>query len=284
MNKGCLLFAHDGDIDYGSQAVLAARLAIKYLAVPVSLVTDQKTLSSIKTKFDQLPFDQIIFVEKPKTTNTRSLANGDDRITIQFINSNRSTAYDLTPYDRTLIIDTDFLIQSDTLGKYWNSTEQFLITPEMIDLTYLGEKNLDFNINQFSIQTLWATNIMFSKTPEVKILFDLVEHIKNNYNYYAAIYGFPYQQYRNDFAFSIACHIISGYGIDPWWGELPSPIWIKDTDLLYRIKNRSLTFLIKDHNKKDNWVALTVKDQDIHFMNKLNLLENLDKLMEFSND
>ena len=284
MNKGCLLFAHDGDIDYGSQAVLAARLAIKYLAVPVSLVTDQETLNNIKTKFNQLPFDQIVIVEKPKHTNTRSLANGDDRVTIQFINSNRSTAYDLTPYDRTLIIDTDFLIQSDTLEKYWNSPDLFLITPEMRDLTYLGSPSKDFYISQFSIQTLWATNIMFTKCPEVKILFDLVEHIKENYNYYAVLYNFPHQQYRNDFAFSIACHIMSCYGIDKWYGELSSPILIRDSDSLCQIKNNQLTFLIKDYNKQDNWILLSTQDQDIHFMNKLNLLENLDKLMELAND
>jgi hypothetical protein len=284
MNKGCLLFAHDGDIDYGSQAVLAARLAIKYLAVPVSLVTDRETLSNIKTKFNQLPFDQIVIVEKPKNTNTRSLANGDDRVTIQFINSNRSTAYDLTPYDRTLIIDTDFLIQSDTLEKYWNSPDLFLITPEMRDLTYLGSPSKDFYISQFSIQTLWATNIMFTKCPEVKILFDLVEHIKENYNYYAVLYNFPHQQYRNDFAFSIACHIMSCYGIDKWYGELSSPILIRDSDSLCQIKNNQLTFLIKDYNKQDNWILLSTQDQDIHFMNKLNLLENLDKLMELAND
>lgn len=47
MKKGCLIFAHDGSIDYGSQAVLAAKLAIKHLGVPVSLVTDADTLSLI---------------------------------------------------------------------------------------------------------------------------------------------------------------------------------------------------------------------------------------------
>jgi hypothetical protein len=284
MNKGCLLFAHNGDIDYGSQAVLAARLAIKHLGIPVSIITDHGTLDSMKNRFEQLPFDQIIMVEKPKTANSRTLNNGDNRINVQFINSNRSTAYDLTPYDRTLLIDTDFLIQSNTLEKYWNSPDIFLITPEMKDLTYLGNQTNDFYISQYSIQTLWATNIMFTKCDEVKILFDLVEHIKENYTYYANLYHFLHYQYRNDFAFSIACHIMSSYGIDKWYGELSSPIFIRDSDSLHRVKNNQLTFLIKDYNKQDNWVLLSTQNQDIHFMNKIDLLKNFDSLMELTHD
>lgn len=284
MSQGCIMFAHNGDIDYGSQAVLAAKLAICQLSVPVSLITDQQTLDDMNSKFDQLPFDQIIIVDRPQTKNSRSLANGDQRQNISFINSNRATVYDLTPYNRTLLIDTDFLILSPSLGRFWNDANQFLITPQMIDLTYLGAESLDFNISQYSIQTLWATNIMFSKTPEVKILFDLVEYIKENYEYYAGVYEFAKQQYRNDFAFSVACHIMSAHGSDPWWSPLPSPIFIRDVNVLHQIKDRALTFLIKDYNKQDNWVLLTTENQDLHFMNKVNLLEHIDALMELTND
>ena len=61
MNKGCLIFAYNGDIDYGSQAVLAAKLVNKHLKVPVSVVTNADTLSSISEKFKNLPFDKVIF-------------------------------------------------------------------------------------------------------------------------------------------------------------------------------------------------------------------------------
>lgn len=275
MTQGCLLFAHNGAIDYGSQAVLAARLAIKHLGVPVSLVTDQATLDSISLP---LPFDKIILTPKPNTTNWRYLSNGDTSESVEFINSNRASAYDLTPYDRTLLIDTDFLILSNTLNKYWNDASDFLITDRMIDLTYLGQAQTDYVISPYSINMLWATNIMFTKNHNTQLIFDMVEHVKDNYLYYSRLYDFSPIQYRNDFAFSIACHTLGNYGI------LPSPIFIRDVDLLVKIDKTQLLFLLKDYNKQDNYLLLKTQGQDIHFMNKRNLLDNLDSLLELAND
>lgn len=275
MTKGCLLFAHNGVIDYGSQAVLAARLAIKHLGVPVSLVTDQETLDSIRLP---LPFDKVILTSKPDTTNWRYLSNGASSEIVEFINSNRSSAYDLTPYDRTLLIDTDFLIMSDTLNKYWDDADDFLITDRMVDLTYLGQDQTDYVISSYSINMLWATNIMFTKNDRTRLIFDLVDYIKDNYLYYSQLYDFPVTQYRNDFAFSIACHMLGAYG------TLPSPIFIRDVDSLIKVDQDRLLFMLKDYNKQDNYLLLRTQRQDIHLMNKRNLLDNFDALMELAND
>jgi hypothetical protein len=277
MKHGCLIYAHDSEIDYGSQAVLAAKLAIKNLKVPVSLVTDKTTLENLKGKFSVLPFDHIIEVDKPLNNNRRSLAG----TSIEFINANRSSAWDLTPYDKTLIIDTDFLIFSDVLNKYWNSQYDFLITPGMNEI--LENKNLtEYQINPYTINMLWATNIMFAKTPETRILFDLVEHIKSEYQYYAGLYQFNPYQYRNDYAFSVACHIMSAHGLEKWHGELPIPLLFKDTDKIINVaQNGQLTFLLEH---PDTYYVARSLDQDIHVMNKYSLLDNLDQLMELAND
>jgi hypothetical protein len=283
MTQGCLLFAHDGKLDYGSQAVLAAKLAVKHLAVPVSLVTDQTTLDNIHRSFDQLPFDQIILVDKPKADNKRYLSNGDDSEIVEFINSNRSTAYSLTPYDRTLLLDTDFLILSNSLSRFWNDASDFLITVQMIDLTYLGHNQRHSKLSQYSIDMLWATNIMFTKNEQTKLIFDLVEHIKEHYHYYGRLYDFDSTQYRNDFAFSVACHILGGHGSEKCYSELPSPIFIRDVDQLINVNADQLTFLLKDYNIPDNYNLLKTVGQDVHMMNKRCLLDNLDRLMELAN-
>lgn len=276
MSNGCLLFAHDGKLDYGSQAVLAAKLATKHLKVPVSLVTDEQTLSNIKNKFSELPFDKIILVERPEATNLRKMSGVSG--TIEFINSNRSSAWDLTPYDRTLIIDTDFLIFSDALNKYWDYPSDFLITPGMLELQEEYIKPTDHKLSETSIRLLWATNIMFSKTEETKLIFDLVSYVKQEYTYFSHLYEFANYQYRNDYAFSIACHILSSHGLDPVHSELPVPLFFIDTDEIVDVKdNGQINFLVK--TRKGNHILTKTVNQDVHIMNKKNLVDNIDKLM-----
>lgn len=278
MTRGCLIYAHDGDIDYGSQAVLAAKLAIKHLKVPVSLITDKLTFNNLQHNFSVLPFDTIIQIDLPITNNKRKLEGK----TIDFINTNRASAWELTPYDKTLVIDSDFLIFSDILNNYWTTQFDFLISPGMTDLSDSIKELSDYQINPYTIDMLWATNIMFTKTAETKIFFDLVEHIKSEYHYYAGIYQFYPHQYRNDYAFSVACHIMSAHGLEKWHGDLPVPLLFKDTDSIVDVKlNGQLTFLIDDLTTY--YVARSI-GQDVHVMNKNSLLDNLGQLMELADD
>jgi hypothetical protein len=280
MNKGCLLFAHNGTLDYGSQAVLAARLAKKHLGVPICIVTDIDTMNAMTDRFKgDLPFDQMVIVEKPEVTNFRKM-NGIDGV-VEFNNSNRSSAWDLTPYDRTLIIDTDFLIFSDKLNDYWDSPYDFLITPGMSELQEEFVKPTEHKVSETSVNLLWATNIMFTKNEDTKLIFDLVSFIKQEYNYFSYLYEFLTEQYRNDFAFSIACHILSGHGMDPIHGTLPVPLFFIDTDEIIDIKkDGQINFLLKTRLGKP--LLAKCSGQDVHIMNKKSLIENIDKFMELT--
>jgi hypothetical protein len=309
MTQGCLIFAHDGTIDYGSQAVLAARLVIKHLGMPVSLVTDKDTIKNINKNFKKTPFDQIIEIPAPESKNTRLLtdhaaivSNLAARLAIEqyglpadqlpmkpvkevvsFINDSRVLAYDLTPYDRTLVIDSDYLIFSDHLNRYWDWAQDFLICPGML---YIQENNIgpkDFQINPYTINQLWATTFMFSKTADTKIFFNLLKYIQEEYEYFAALYNFDPGQYRNDFAFSVACHIIGGHGVDKWHGELPIPLMLTDADRIVDIKSTGeIVFLLGDTAQHGDYLLSKSYQQDIHLMNKRDILANLDKLMELA--
>lgn len=274
MNKGCLIFAYNGEIDYGSQAVLAAKLVNKHLKVPVSVVTNADTLSSISEKFKNLPFDKVILTDPIDSKNKRILNNGQNsKSLITFANSNRNSAWELTPYDRTLVIDSDFLVLSNKLGQYWDVETSFLINSGMIDLTQIDNDPKNYYISSYSIRLLWATNIMFTKNSESKLIFDLVEHIKENYAYYAVLYYFDTTQFRNDYAFSIACHIIGEYG------ELPSSVFIRDVDDFVSIQQDYMTYLLKDYTKADNSLLAKTQHQDVHVMNKHSILNHLPELL-----
>ena len=306
MTRGGLIFAHNGTIDYGSQAVLSARLATKHLDIPVSLVTDSVTLENIKTKFDQLPFDQIILINLPNSNNIRFLTDHSvlaanlamtrlglpDNLKfkqnmlkeqISFINDSRVLAYDLTPYDQTLVFDTDFLIFSNRLNKYWDSTYDFLISPGMLNLQENTIAPDQYQINDYTIDQLWATTFIFSKTEETRIFFNLLKYIKEQYNYFAHLYNFEPRQYRNDFAFSVACHIIGGHGAEQWHGLLPCPLFFTDDDSIIDIKdNGQLTFLLGDTARLYDFLLAKSVNQDVHVMNKRNILANLDRLLELA--
>jgi hypothetical protein len=120
---------------------------------------------------------------------------------------------------------------------------------------------------------------MFTKTPETKILFDLVDYIKQEYVYFSGIYEFHSSQYRNDFAFSIACHIMSAYGVDPWHGLLPGPLFFNDYDKLVSVNDQRLVFLHHIGNKD---YLTKASGQDVHMMNKRDILVNLPQLMELA--
>lgn len=285
MTNGVLLFAHNGpDIDYGLMSIIAGGLAKKHLKVPVSLVTDKWTIgwlkdSSMYGRAEEI-FDKIIEVEKPRTKNTRKLYDGFHGKTIPFVNSNRFSAYDLTPYDRTLLIDTDYLIFSDKLNEYWTVDSSVMLGQSMNDIEGNRNQILDNRVSETGIHLFWATTVMFTKNEESRFFFQLVDFIKHHYYYYSDLFGFDPRQYRNDIAFSIAKHILNGFETELIY-TLPPILTAVDRDILHSVtKEGRLTFFIDQPlNSGTYWIAST-KGQDVHVMNKQSIIRHKDQLLE----
>jgi len=285
MTRGILIFAHNNrDVDYALMSIVSGQLAAKYLQVPVSLITDKFTIewmkeSKIYQKAKTL-FDNIIEIEKPITDNQRNLHDGIENKLIPFINSNRCSAYELTPYDRTLLIDSDFLIFSDTLSNYWDVESDVLISSAINDI--YDQKRLGYHdryISDTGIHLYWATTVMFSKSEYSKTFFDLVDQIRENYEYYSDLFRFDNRQYRNDITFSIAKHILDGYETDTTLA-LPPILSILDKDVLLDVSpSGKLTMLISP-NLDSNYIAASATNLDIHIMNKQSLIRQSDKLLE----
>lgn len=283
MNCGVLIFAHNSrDVDYALMSIVSGSLAKQHLNVPVSLVTDQSTFEWLK-KSDQYTktetvFDQIIIVDRPSTDNTRRLNDGAESKTVPFINANRFSAWDLTPYDRTLLIDSDYLIFSNTLSEYWNYNSNFMISSSMNDLRGDRKGILDSWVSDEGIPLYWATTIMFTKNQESKLYFDLVKSIKENYQTYAEIYRFDPRTYRNDIAFSIAKHIVDGF-VTTQTQNLPPILTVQDKDLIAAVHKFGLTMLIQD-TLSDNMILGDFSNRDIHVMNKQSIVRSANNLLE----
>jgi hypothetical protein len=284
MTQGIILYAHNNrTVDYALMAVIAGGLAKKNLQVPVSLITDASTIAWMKESniFNQAEtvFDHIIVVDRPTTDNQRRLHDGQTGQMIPFINTNRSTAYDLTPYDRTLLIDSDFFILSNSLGEYWNVDADVMLGSAINDIyddSRVGY--LDRHVSDTGVKMYWATTVMFSKNVNAKLFFDTVNYVKENYSQFADVFRFDCRQFRNDIAFSVAKHILDGYQQDDVL-SLPPVLSALDKDILHGVNGNTLTFLV-DHKLTNSYCAATISNIDIHIMNKQSVIRNKQALLE----
>lgn len=281
-DKGVLIFAHNNrKIDYFKLAMLSGVLANKKLNLPVSIVTDVNTLSDVRDKDYFLKYsdrlDQIIEIELDQDSNFRNYRNGTESDFLQFKNSSRCQSWEVSPYDRTLLLDSDYLTLSSNLNSFFNVNSDLMIAKSYNDV--MGEKRIEYNniyVSSVGIELKWATTVLFSKNEKTKLFFELVKHIHKNYFYYSRVYRFDSRLYRNDIAFSLALHILNGYTLHESY-ELPSVLSILGTDSIFDVRDDKIFFLI-DTNAHDNKM-ISLSDQDIHVMNKLTLLEHFDELI-----
>lgn len=283
-SKGCLLFAHNNsEVDYSKLAILSASLVKKYLDIPSTLVTDIFThnwmIESGLIDTANNVFEKIIVIEFSNTGNTRVLHDGQDKKIVPFTNSTRASAYELSPYDHTLLIDSDFLIFSNTLNQYWDLPGAVKIAPYASDINHTDRLGYhDKFISDTGVHLYWATTVMFDKSKESKMFFDLVETIRENYRHFADLYMFNNKQFRNDIAFSIAKHIFDGFSTN-FDTTLPPLLTVLDTDILNSVEGNKLTLLISS-NRSDSYVPATINGLDVHIMNKQSIIRNYDILME----
>jgi len=284
MTTGVLLFAHNSlEIDYGLMSIIAGGLAKKHLGVPVTLVTDLGTLQWLEEsgslKKAKEVFDKIIEVERPYTKNVRNLHDGFESKVIPFVNTNRYSVWELSPYDKTLLIDSDYLIFSDRLKEYWSVDSPVMMAQGMTDLTGERAGILDTRVSETGVHMFWATTVMFDKSTESQFFFKLVDFVKDNYVYYADLFRFNPKQFRNDIAFSVAKHIMNGFETEFAY-TLPSILTVFDKDILHGVDQDKLTFLVSQPQDVSSFWAATTKGVDVHIMNKQSIIRNKDRLLE----
>lgn len=286
MKCGALIFAHNNrDVDYALMALVSGGLAKKHLNIPVSLVTDASTVLWMQTSgiYQKAinTFEHIIEVEKPVTGNTRKLHDGVDLSkVVPFVNANRASAWDVTPYERTLLLDSDYLIFSDRLNEFWDVEEDIMISRAINDI--YGVERVGYHdryISDTGVHLFWATTVIFTKNERSKSFFEMVNYVKDNYEYYGDLFRFSTSQYRNDIAFSVAKHILSGFETE-LQSSLPPVLTAIDKDVLHEVgPDGKLTFLVTP-SLTAKYCAATIKDQDIHIMNKQSLVRHAHTLLE----
>ena len=291
MSRGFVIFAVNNDrVNYLRLAIVCATLIKKHMPNEnICLITDEH---SNYEKIDlTLYFNDVVFLpseEKRLFENKRKYLDTQYyAVEAEFKNSARNSVYDLSPYDETILIDSDYLVCSNTLSKCWDSTNDLMISKSAIDLFHYTLNGPEHRLNDYGIKMYWATIIYFKKSHQNELLFGLVEHIKNNWEFYKLVYGFPGHLYRNDYSFSIAIHILNGFSETSNIAmELPfdSILSAVDKDQLYKIESLDNLIFYYQH-RQETWKYNLVKTVglDVHCMNKLSILNKFDQIMEMAN-
>jgi len=288
MSSGVLMFAHNNrEIDYGMMAYVSARYVQKNLNVPISLVTDSGTVKWLDKKDSNLKtvFDKIILTDElpqPEYQDKRFYDGSINYKKTAFNNGFRARAYELTPYDKTLVLDTDVLIKNDKLKNIWNSTADFMINSKHIDLAHDRDLSEFKRVSNYTVDFYWATIFYFNKTKWTNTFFNLCQHIVENYDYYRFIYQISYPILRNDFVFSIAIHIMNGFNNKDCPQSLPADLYYTiDRDELYQVNpDGTLVFLVQKKNVLGEYTLAKTDKQNIHIMNKYSFNRNSSKLLE----
>jgi hypothetical protein len=195
MTTGALIFARNNEqIDYVAMAQWSAANIERHLGIPTHIVTDDAP-----------------------SNNTRHFTDVGN---VTWYNHNRMDAYRLSPWDRTLVLDADYVVASNQLQSLLEVDEDFLAHRWAYDITGCN----DFaGLNYFGTNRMpmwWATVMMFRRSRQAELIFDSMQMIRNNWTHYRNLYKNATPTYRNDHALSIALGIVNGHTLNhnsiPW--------------------------------------------------------------------
>jgi len=258
MSKGIVIFAEPtAEFDYLRIAELSAASAWYHLGLPVTLVTT--------VDVEPTGFERVIVID-PSADNQRIIPHTQNRRHSSWFNLSRLRAYELSPYDRTLLIDCDFIVNGNTLLLHMNGSFDFALCKTAYDP--ISGNTYHHTVGTTLIPQYWATAMIFNKSRMAADMFAAAQFVLDNYSYYSALYYFDTYPIRLDYVFSIACHLMGGWG---------------NTD--YSLKNYNLcnldyrTTLDKLDNRcvfsRDEHISFSI-GMDLHVMNKSSLLEHCD--------
>lgn len=253
---GVLVFAFNtSTVDYVALADKTSQLTARHLGLPITLVTD----NDAAPKFN---YDHVVRIKSESGNFRVDMGNVKE-----WRNFGRYLAYELSPYDTTILLDGDYLVLDQSLLKLLDQDFDY----RLMHNSHNPKGQLHQQMGHIGLPFVWATVVLFRKSANTKQYFDLIGRIQRNYSYYKSLFGCD-GSYRNDYAFAIANLILNGYSLEQHksipWSMLTIEQPIADID----VKNNFMIF--KYPNNAD-----VLPIQNVHVMDKHFLLS--DKFSKF---
>ena len=254
MSKGILIFAFDNEkIKYTSMADWSANRIRNILNLPCTVVTNQPI---------KLEHADVIVVSDPESNGKRWFDDFGDNVSWK--NKNRHDAYTLSPYDETILLDADYVVNSTMLLNCFAISEDIVPMGTAFDVTGLDTYD---SLNKFGAHKFpmsWATVVYFKKSANAQSVFSMIKLIQDNWEFYRHLYKINKTQYRNDFALSIAMNTV--YGNLAQWPVLP---WhMASIDPAHHLFQTQTGFDVIFSNRTNNVKRIQVDNMDFHAMGK----------------
>lgn len=258
MSKGIVMFAYNNEkTDYYKMAVYSAKRANRILGLPVTIITDSDSITDTDYQFDNT-----IIIEADKS-NSRNKS--------VWINKGRYRVYDLTPYDETLVLDTDYMINSTRLLETFEQPSDFVCYQ---DSKFLLSSQKNEKMGSQTLSIYWATVMRFGKSNRSSDIFKMIEMVQDNYEHYSQLHHFLPYTYRNDFALTIALRTVNGHIDNKQDAITGSLIHAGNETTVKRIDD--VTYDISSNIEiygRTKRQFIRVSDYDFHMMSKDNFVE-----------
>jgi hypothetical protein len=187
---------------------------------------------------------------------------------VEWRNLSRTSAYALSLFDRTIIIDADYFVNDDALLPHVHASFDFAIAKDMYD-PVTGNPYVQ-QMGKSGIAQLWATVMIFNKSKIAENIFAMADHVLEHYAYYAKLYNFNTFPKRNDYAFTIACHLMGGYGNTDF--SLKN-FRLINCDFNTNVENINDDDILISYNRVEGKKHVQRVKSDLHIQNKNRLFE-----------
>ena len=261
--KGVLIYAFNNErIDYFQQAVWCANRVRKHLDLPTTIVTDPASRRDRDCVHD-------VIYSVAESGGSRVFNPGISTNADTWYNGNRFQSYHLSPYEQTIVLDSDYVVCSDRLLRLYETDIDVTAMKHVYDVTGRDNFSPYKSISKGrGLHHYWATVLYFRRSEMARDFFDFMTMIRENYSHYSNIYRFLPMPFRNDFAVSIALNTLYGHVPDaipviPWrMANVFSDVGVRTEDQ----ETFELTYNVGDTAKR-----ILLSGQDFHFMNKASL-------------
>ena len=243
MTTGALIFAiNNGATDYEAMARWSAANIQRHLGIPTHIVTDSHLPASNMRHFPDLGH-------------------------VVWHNVSRPDAYDISPWDRTLVLDADYVVTSDKLKILLEADQDFLAHNKAFDITGCNDFQGLNSFGEHDMPMWWATVMMFRRSDHARFIFETMRMVRDHWSHYRDLYKIRQATYRNDHALSIALLVCDGHWLDhagiPWGLATLTPEHVLAREDLDRYR----VDFVNGRNQY-RWLSIT---QDFHAMGKTQL-------------
>ena len=288
--NGCCFFAYNNsEIDYVRLSLLAALYVKKHMKNNnTCLITSEGDYSwlesSLGKELVEKAFDEVVITDVKQEENVRTHYDSPwTTFDSHFQNSNKHLVNEYSPFDKTLLLDIDYIVRNDNLD-YLFEQEHIHVGMYNQACDLRGDKPALYEqyLNPVGVPMWWSTVVYFDRSDTSDMFFDLWAHTQKEYSFYKFLYSFPGHMYRTDYCVSVASHLMNGMADgDTIHKIIDGPMQYMDQkDDIVEIKSAS-DWIFLANDREEPWKDILSRNlhQNLHVMNKRSIGRNFDAMI-----